>query len=87
MAVPVDLQVVAVSGRGRVQVGQAAPAGAQQRGGVGIGVDRTDQGADPEAQAGPQHRGSLAGVASETRPWLCAWPPWTVSPLPCWFLA
>ena len=60
MAIPMDLQVVAVPGRGSVQVGEAAPAGAQQRGAVGIGLDCTAQGADPEPQAGPQHRSSLS---------------------------
>ena len=58
--VSMDLQVVAVPGRGCVQVGEAAPAGAQQRGAVGIGLDCTAQGADPEPQADPQHLSSLS---------------------------
>lgn len=53
MAVLVYLQVVAVPGCGRVQVGQATPAGAQQRGGVRIGSDYPAQDRDQEPKAGP----------------------------------
>lgn len=48
VAVLVDLQVVAAPGCGRVQVGQATEAGAEQRGGIGKGSDRTAQDADQE---------------------------------------
>lgn len=61
MAVLVDLQVVAVPGCGRVQVGQASPAGAEQRGGIGIGSDYTAQDTDQEPKAGPRHHCSLSG--------------------------
>lgn len=53
VAVLVDLQVVAVPGCGRVQVGQAAPAGVQQRGSVGIGFHCGAQDVDQEPKAGP----------------------------------
>lgn len=61
MAVLVDLQVVAVPRCGRVQVGQATQAGAEQRGGIRKGSDCTAQDADQEPQAGPRHHCSLNG--------------------------
>jgi hypothetical protein len=66
-AIPVDLQVVAVSGCGRVQVGQATPAGAQQWGGIRVGSGDAGaagaaQGTDQEPEAGPPHCAALCSL-------------------------